>query len=200
MNNQLVEIVNLFHAYQSENPNLAISIADFCKHYLANEEIIAIEKHPDNTKNIGVEGELGRALGRMSRFSEIELKIVANYIQVDNIEEIWYLGGMFELQNPTKSDIIHYCISEFSSGIAVINRLLAKDFVEEYPDPQDKRAKRLRITPKGREKLLFAFAELDKMAKDIFLPLSADEKGILFQILSKLEQFHKDKHDKKHDK
>jgi DNA-binding MarR family transcriptional regulator len=104
---------------------------------------------------------------------------------------------MYELQNPTKSDIIHYCISEFSSGIAVINRLLGKEFVEEYPDPKDKRAKRLRITPKGTQKLFSAFSELKTMSEMIFSPLSTSEKELLFQIFDKLHKFHKEKHDNK---
>jgi DNA-binding MarR family transcriptional regulator len=198
MNNTLVEMVNLFYAFQCENPNIEVSIEDFCKHYLANENIRKNEKYlPNYNQNFPIEGQLGRFLGRMAKFTDVELKIVAQSIDVDNIEEIWYLGAMYDLQNPTKSDIIHYCISEFSSGIAVINRLIAKEFIEEYPDLKDKRAKRLRITPKGTQKLISAFPELENMASHIFSPLSNDEKEIFFQIFSKLHKHHEDRYNKK---
>ncbi len=198
MDSTLVEMVNLFHTFQCENPNIEVSIEDFCKHYLANKKIKEQEKYsPIYKQDIPIEGQLGRFLGRMAKFSDIELKIVAQSIEVDNIEEIWYLGAMYELQSPTKSDIIHYCLSEFSSGIAVINRLLAKEFIEEYPDPKDKRAKRLHITLKGTQKLMSAFPELEKMASNIFSPLSADEKEIFFQIFAKLHKYHEERYNKK---
>lgn len=213
-NNQLVEIVNLFHEYQSKKNDTESSIADFCKDYLEkiNPKIAQntlqkmsqdfLQNNIDNQnvhlhKKIIVEGQLGRFLGMMARFSDIELKNVAQIIEVDNIEEIWYLGAMFDLKTPTKSDIIHHCISEYSSGIAVINRLIAKNYIEEYPDTQDKRAKRLKITQKGTEKLLSAFPNLETMAKDIFLPLSDVEKENLLNILSKLEHFHREKYNRK---
>ncbi len=195
MQNELVELVNLFHQYQQENNHTKISIADFCKHYLASEKMREIEKFiPEHKKDIVLESQIARAAGRLSKFVELELKNLAITIEMDTVEEIWYLGASLELKNPTKSDIIHHCISEFSSGIGVINRLINKKYLEEYPDEFDKRAKRLRITTKGKEKLFNVYPILENLVCDIYSPLTDDEKEIFYQILGKLEKHHQQKY------
>ncbi|TAE10639.1 MAG: hypothetical protein EAZ95_14585 [Bacteroidetes bacterium] len=193
--NQLVELVNLFHQYTQESSSA--SIGDFCKHYLASEKMQEIEKYPPpHGREIPLEGLLGRTYGKLWRFVNLELKQMAETVEMDTVEEIWYLGAMFELPSPTKSDLINHHMAEFSSGIAVINRLLAKGFLEEFPDEMDKRAKRLRITEAGKGKLFMCFEHLEMMSKDIFKYLSQDEKEILYQILAKLERNHALKYEK----
>lgn len=194
MENQIVELVNIFHQYQQENPQA--NIGDFCKHYLASEKMREIEKYqPNHERAIPLEGLLGRTYGKLWRFISLELKSLAEKVEMDTVEEIWYLGAMFDLPNPTKSDIIHHHLAEFSSGTAVINRLLNKNYLEEYPDAQDKRAKRLRITEAGKLKLFSCFEHLEVMSKDVFSYLSQDEKEILYQILAKLEKNHASKYE-----
>jgi len=189
--NQMVELVNSFHLFKQEYKEA--NIGDFCKHYLASEKMHEIEKYlPTSTcqREIPLEGQLGRTFGKLSRFVNLELKSLAEKVEMDTVEEIWYLGAMFDMVNPTKSDVIHHHMAEFSSGIAVINRLLHKKYLEEFPDSQDKRAKCLRITEAGRTKLFSCFEHLEVMSKAIFSYLSQDEKEILYQILAKLERNH----------
>ena len=191
---QIVEIVNVFHQFKQENPQA--NIGDFCKHYLASEKMREIEKYlPSHQWEVPIESQLGRAYGKLWRFINLELKSLAERVEMDTVEEIWYLGGMFDLNNPTKSDLIYYHMAEFSSGIAVINRLLHKQYLEEFPDAHDKRAKRLRITEAGKEKLFSCFQHLEMMSKEIFSYLSQDEKEILYQILAKLERNHASKYE-----
>ncbi|TAE75346.1 MAG: MarR family transcriptional regulator [Bacteroidetes bacterium] len=196
MKNNLVELVNLFHQYQEENIHTEVSIADFCKHYLASEKMREVEKYkPNHEKSISLEGQIGRAAGRLAKFVDMQMKILATTIEMDTVEEVWYLGSTLDLKNPTKSDMIHYCISEFSSGIGVINRLISKKYLEEYPDELDKRAKRVRLTDKGREKLFSVYPILQELASNVYAILSVDEKEILYQILGKLEKYHQQKYD-----
>lgn len=192
--NQMVELVNLFHQYKQEQPQA--NIEDFCKQYLAGKKMRKTEIYAHAfQKEILLEGQLGRLYGKLWRFINVELKNLAERVDMDTVEEIWYLGAMFELQNPTKSDMINHHMAEFSSGIAVINRLLNKKYLEEFPNELDKRAKRLRITEAGTGKLFSCFEHLEAMSKDIFMYLSQDEKEILHQILSKLERHHVLKHE-----
>lgn len=196
MQNDLVELVNLFHQYQQENSNNKVTIADFCKHYLASEKMREIEKYaPKHKAEIPIEGQIGRAAGRLAKFVDMQMKDLAVRIEMDTVEEIWYLGSTFDLKNPTKSDMIHHCISEFSSGIAVINRLINKKYLEEYPDETDKRAKRVRLTQKGSEKLFNSYPIIADLARNVYSPLTTDEKEILYQILGKLEKYHQQKYD-----
>ena len=192
-NNQLVELVNLFHQYQQTNTKS--SIEDFCKHYLASEKMQEIGKYtPSYQREIPIESQLGRAYGKLGRYINLELKDLAERVEMDTVEEIWYLASMFEMKDPTKSEVINYHIAEFSSGIAVINRLLSKEYLEEFPDSLDKRAKRLRITDAGTQKLFSCFDHLEQMSRATFSYLSQNEKEILYQILAKLERNHEEKY------
>lgn len=192
--NQIVELVNLFHAYTQESPNANVS--DFCKQYLAREKLTEMTRYSEaREKNLSLEGLLGRTYGKLWRFINLELKHLAERIEMDTVEEIWYLGAMFDLPTPTKSDLINYHMAEFSSGTAVINRLLNKKFLEEFPDESDKRAKRLRITEAGKLKLFSCIQHLELMSQDIFVSLSIEEKEMLYHILSKLERNHEQKHE-----
>ncbi len=192
---QLVKLVNLFYAYTQDN--VRADISDFCRAYLAQEKAKEMDKVAQSRpKSISVDGMLGRTYGMLGRFINIELKQLAEKVEMDTVEEIWYLGATFEIPTPTKSELINYHMAEFSSGIAVINRLLNKGFLEEYPDELDKRAKRLRITEAGKVKLFSCIEHLEVMSKEIFSYISEDEKEILYQILAKLEKHHALKHEK----
>ena len=191
---QLVQLVNLFHQHKQENP--LSDINDFCRQYLATQRVQEMDKYTETRpKPISYDGILGRTYGKLWRFINLELKQLAEKVEMDTVEEVWYLGATFELPTPTKSELINYHMAEFSSGIAVINRLLNKGFLEEFPDELDKRAKRIRITEVGKLKLFSCIEHLEAMSKDIFCYLSEDEKEILYQILSKLEKNHALKHE-----
>src|SRR5690606_29072621 len=79
---------------------------------------------------------------------------------------------------------------ELSSGIDTLNRLLKEKLIEERPDPEDGRARLVRITEKG-ERLLFACYEKIKISSEIlFLDLSDDDKRLIIQLLRGIEPKH----------
>ncbi|MCS6821971.1 MAG: winged helix DNA-binding protein [Microscillaceae bacterium] len=197
LDSQIVDLVNAYYQYAQEH--VCTSVENFCQYYIAKEKMKKIDKPKETTLAIladTIESRLGMLFGRLSRFINLELKQLVEKVQIDTTEEMWYLIMIWELKQPTKSDVIHDIIAEYSSGIAVINRLLAKGYVQEFPDEQDKRAKRLKITPQGEKKVWACFQHLSVMAQEVFANLSQDEKEILHQILYKLEQHHTQRYEK----
>lgn len=193
-NNQLVELVNLFHAYEQQNPDA--SITDFCRYHLAMEKIKDDEKiiSPVTEEEVSLTGRLGRLLGIMSKYAEFYWRKMVEITGLDSVEDFGYLACTYQLKNPTKSELILYNISSFPSGIEVIKRLVRKGWLEESPDVHDKRSKRLTITPEGLKVLQRCIPEAQRIADIIFPMLTQEEKEILHQLLGKLNRHHAERY------
>ncbi len=187
--NKLVELVNLWDAYEQDHPNT--EIADFCRDYLAQLEVKAQQSEAKKTWGdaFPLEGELTGVLARLGRFSNIYGKKVLSQFDL-NVEDFVYLLGAWEMGEVKKKDLIQAQLSEFTSGIGVINRLLKHELLEEKPDPEDRRSKLVKITEAGQGKLYQLMPEMDKIAKIIFTGLSQEEKQYLYHLLSRLEKLH----------
>jgi MarR family transcriptional regulator, lower aerobic nicotinate degradation pathway regulator len=188
--NPIVELVNRWDAFAQENADA--SIADFCRFYLASEENA---KHSSDTyPDIPIESRLGRTFGRMSRFSSFYAKKALASVGINNIEDFGYLMALREMGSPRKSQLIQSSLSDFTTGIEVINRLIRMGLMEEFPDPDDRRSKRLKLTEKGLEVSDASLPVMHIMGKMVFSSLSREEQDILFQIILKLDRVHSDRY------
>ncbi len=193
-NSQLVELVNLFHAYEKQNPSA--SITDFCRYHLAMEMIKDGEKiiSPVTEEEVSLTGRLGRLLGIMSKYADFYWRKMVELTGLDSVEDFGYLACTYQLKNPTKSELILQNISGFPSGIEVIKRLVRKGWLFESPDAHDKRSKRLTITPEGLQVLQRCIPEAQRIADIIFPSLTQEEQEILHQLLSKLNRHHAERY------
>lgn len=66
----------------------------------------------------------------------------------------------------------------------LIDRLEAGGFVERRPDARDRRAKRVVITPKGRETLGMMKEVGDRLNEKIFRGISQEEVGVADRVLT----------------
>jgi len=73
-----------------------------------------------------------------------------------------------------------------SSVSELINKLESDGYIERRTDPDDKRATLLFLTEKGRARAAEVEDERSEMYRDIFAPLTEDEKQALSDILDKL--------------
>ena len=78
---------------------------------------------------------------------------------------------------------------EVSSGIEVIRRLLRIGLIEDYPDPHDRRSKRVRITTAGRQILTDLRPGMDNIGELVTGNLTEREKNQLARILQNLNTF-----------
>lgn len=199
----VVELVNQWAAYEAEHPDAGI--ADFCAHYLmeqSQEQLTtaalvdgagARPEEPSldwNSGTIRPEARLGALIGRLSRYAYLYSKKAMQPFDFKSMDEPIYLLALLELGTPKKSELIYAMLSEFPSGIDIINRLIGMELMEEFPDEQDRRSKRLRITQKGLKKLADCSPALDKVVQVAFGTLSAVEKEILVRVLGRLDTYH----------
>ncbi|MBK7871050.1 MAG: winged helix DNA-binding protein [Saprospiraceae bacterium] len=184
MDNQLVELVNLFHQYSQQHPNT--NIEAFCRNYLAIKDLEKETPPQQLPKDV----LLSITIGRLSRFADMYSKKALAGLPVFNTDEIVYLMILDELQTPRKSDLINQHLSEFSTGVEIIRRLIKAGLVEELPDADDRRTKRIRMTEAGRAVLIEAYPKMNMVAKIVAGSLTEAEKDLLLQILGRLEKRH----------
>lgn len=178
-----MQLVNLWAEFEAQNPEAEIK--DFCLDFILKDYQ---EKKPSF---ITINGQLASLTGKLSKYASFYSKKALEKFSLNNIEDWVYLMRLREMGTPRKSELIYDMISEFPSGIDVIKRLLKMGFVQEFPDEEDKRSKRLQITPSGVEILIKSLPWMEKISDMAFNKLQESEKILLIELLDRLNTFHK---------
>lgn len=209
----VIELVNRWAAYSTSTPDA--DLAGFCLHYLTEKgqqtapaehltamdgfvqdeatsesrtaELNRADVVPDRT-----EARLGGLLGRMAKFAYFYSKKAMQPFDFKGPEDPIYLFVVFQMGAPKKSEVIYEMIAEFASGIDVINRLIRQELLEEFPDTQDRRSKRLRLTTKGLTMMRACYPVMNQVVDVAYSVLTVGEKAVLLQILDKLDRYHAD--------
>jgi DNA-binding MarR family transcriptional regulator len=187
--NKTVQLVNEWARFEGNHPDAGIE--DFCRYYLIksreaqqNQEIRAGIVPPD------IDNYLLKLLGSIFNIGEFYMRQAMRNIKEINITGFYYLNSIKWMGECRKTDVINHHLSELSSGIDHLNRLLKEKLIEERPDPEDGRARLVRITEKG-ETLLFKLYDILSIGSEIlFLDLSVEDKKLIIQILKGIEPKH----------
>lgn len=186
--NKIVELVNEWARMEEEDPDL--DLTEFCVRYLAERTDLAGFTQQNEHAPMVVEDKLSAHLGRMGKYVQLYSRKAMQDMPLNNVEDAIYLIALSGLGRPKKSELIHVMLSEFPSGIEVIKRLINFGLVEEFPDEEDRRSKRVEITGKGREVLAECYPVLSKVGSIAFAGLLPSEKMMLLNLLVKLDGFH----------
>ena len=76
------------------------------------------------------------------------------------------------------------------SGIEVLKRLLKRNFIEKYDDPDDGRAKRISVTNSGRKKSKEILPKMEQVFSNMSAEMSLSEKMHVIAFLRKMNDFH----------
>lgn len=187
-NDRLIALINHWHRFEVANPEA--EIADFCRFYLAEQEQKKTESQTFERREMLLVNQLGHVLGRLSKFAQNHSKQMMAELGVTHFEDWLYLFTLSRMDTPKKSELIYNMLSDFTTGIEIIKRLLKSELVEEFPDPDDKRSKRLRATPRGREIAAAGYPRLAGMGDTLFAPLTEQEQHLTLMLLRKLDDYH----------
>ena len=89
-----------------------------------------------------------------------------------------------------KMELIKMHHLEPPSGIEVLKRLLNKGLIEEFDDADDRRAKRIKITEKGKKELQVVLPKMSEVFHLMTAGLSLNEKLHLLAFLKQMNDFH----------
>jgi len=141
-------------------------------------------------KEIDVDMELTYLLIMQNKHYKMYCKDALIISDINSPDEYSFLYHLSLVDSFRKMELIQLHLLEAPSGIEIIKRLLKKDFIEEFDDKNDKRAKRVRITEKGRQEA----KALNPLMKEVFSKMTAEmsmkEKIHVISFLRKLNDFH----------
>lgn len=106
--------------------------------------------------------------------------------KVSSIDEYSFLLHLDHQDSFRKMEIIEMHNLEAPTGIEIIRRLLKNRFIDEFPDKEDRRAKRIKITKKGKVELNSIKPEIDMIFNKFIGPLDLNEKIQISAVLNKL--------------
>ena len=89
-----------------------------------------------------------------------------------------------------KMELIKMHQLEPPSGIEVLKRLIKREFIEEYDDPDDGRAKRIRLTGKGQKKIQSIMPKMQEVFSAMSAEMSLNEKLHVVSFLQQMNDYH----------
>lgn len=184
----LIDKVAEFH--QQSNSN---SLEDF-RHWL-NEQAYQKDNptvllDETNQKVYNLENEIAKQVILLNRFSKQMIRRgLADFPDLLN-EEFTYLYRLMAYDSLSKMELVAKNGHEKQTGMMMIKRLVHSGLLEEFADPQDKRATRLRVTPEGKKLFNESIQEVTHTARVLSATLSISEKKQLLTLLKKMNDFH----------
>lgn len=142
-------------------------------------------------KGYGIENHITYLLGMMWKYAKHYIKEGFKDLPIKTVDDFSFLASLSEVDSMTKTELITYNITEIPSGMEVIKRLIKFGYIESFNDPNDRRAKRLKITPQGQGVMFAAIGKLQNIAQIVTGDLDAKERLALLAALEKLNDFHK---------
>jgi DNA-binding MarR family transcriptional regulator len=115
-----------------------------------------------------------------------QTKNILSKSSIASVDEYSFLLHLDHQESFRKMELVELHNLEAPTGIEIIKRLLKNRFIEEFPDKDDKRAKRIKLTNKGKTELKKIKPKIDAIFSRFSEPLSLNEKIQLSGILDKL--------------
>jgi DNA-binding MarR family transcriptional regulator len=109
---------------------------------------------------------------------------------INSPDEYSFLYHLSLVESFRKMELIDIHLLEAPSGIEVIKRLLKKGFIEEYDDREDKRAKRIKITEKGRQETDKLTPQMEEVYSKMAAEMTLKEKLHMVTYLQRLNEYH----------
>jgi DNA-binding MarR family transcriptional regulator len=184
--NKTVALVNEWGNFEANYPDG--SIEDFCRHYLARQS---------SPKNEGtlvggviphiVDGLLMKIIGRISKLNMSYVNMALKGTELNQIEEFGMLVTIRQEKNPKKTEVIYANLFELSSGTDMLNRMKTRGLIREYDDTEDKRSKRIELTPEGEEVVRICADRIVQNASMMMHDMSEDDKKLCINLLKGVE-------------
>lgn len=137
------------------------------------------------------EAEIGITITYLYRYTRLYSKKALADTPLSTIDEFSYMVILLlEGPAPTKTELIDRNVHEKTTGTEILRRLINGGLIEQFDDLTDRRAKRLKLTDKGRALM---FQVMPRMSEVVMLMggnLTTSEKMDLFHLVSKLHLFH----------
>lgn len=181
--------------YSAANTEDIYDLKQFAAHlyHATHSEDSTSLPHPDGegmTRAISV-NEIGRLLPLMAKYARLYFKKAMENEPISSPDEFGFLAGLFYIGSMTKTELITSTVTEIPSGMDIIKRLEKAGLIISYPDEQDRRATRVKLSDEGRRFFTESvLPRMDNLPRLVLGNLSPIEQKQLLHILLKLHAFH----------
>lgn len=185
----LKEIVHWLEEYQNENHSDDSNLGSFIiwlNSRLFSEGKAGKARQSPELINM----ELSFLLVMQNRYYKTYAKKVLGESELTSPDGFSFLYHLNHTDSFRKMELIKIHHLEPPSGIEVLKRLLNKGLIEEFDDEDDKRAKRIKITDKGKKVLQVVMPKMSEVFHLMTAELSLNEKLLMLAFLKQMNDFH----------
>jgi DNA-binding MarR family transcriptional regulator len=183
------EIVHWFEQFDKDKKDDELSLESFV--LWLNSRLFA-ENHIDNSSHSheSLDMELSFLLVMQSRYYKAYVKKILGQTELSSPEGFSFLYHLSLVNSYRKMELIKMHQIEPPSGVEVLKRLLKKQLIEEFEDTDDKRAKRISITEKGKKELQAIMPKMSEVFSLMSADMSLNEKLHVLAFLKQMNEFH----------
>ncbi len=196
------EVLDLIQQYETENIENSqgeISIEGFKRWIVDNYETADEDNEPDwEGKEDGrsPESVINTLIIHMNRYAKTYSKAAMHESDFSTQDEFIFLIVLNVFGEMSKMDLIKRNVHEKSTGMQIINRLIAYGWVDQKDSKEDKRSKVISISEKGLKTLEKQMDKIRQATTIVTGDLTYAEKMELIRLLNKLNDFHLPIYDK----
>lgn len=183
----LIELITNWESYQSKYPNA--TAVDFCQYFI-EQDAKKIPKASQMKSSEELNTTISELIGKLANFHTVYAKMMLKELPDVEMEWFYILNVINIKKTAKKSEIISLCLLEQSTGIDILNRMKKKGLVIENSDPNDKRAKLIRITKSGSDLLLEIGRNLYKVTYLVYEMITGADKQEMINILNNIVSNH----------
>jgi DNA-binding MarR family transcriptional regulator len=184
--NKTVDLVNEWAAFEEKHPR--DSIEDFCRHYL-------VSKREKGNSTQFLEGIvppqkaslLTKLLVKIVRMYGVYLDMAIKETGIKQAEEFYFLSVIKNLKCPKKTEVIYHTVNELSTGLNILTSLAKQGYIREQKDKEDKRSRRVSLTPKGEKELKSCYGKIHQVSEMMFFQMPDDDVSLCIQLLKNVE-------------
>lgn len=185
----IVELITEWDAFA--NTHESATVEDFCLYYSRKIS----QQKTDNELFAGISPPdpdtiFSKLLNRLSAMHQAYTKMAIKELDGIELEWFYFLNAIYHRGETTKIEIINYNFVEQSTGIDILKRIKKAGFITERDNPEDKRAKLIKLTPSGTEILLKLYELVYKPTFFMFSGISDDDKNLIIKLLAATEIRH----------
>ena len=185
----ITEIIGYLQKFSNDNGREPADIKEFIiwlNGHIFDQNHTSGSEPDENKLNI----ELTFLLIMQSKHYKMYCKKALLNSEINTPDDYSFLYHLSLMESFRKMELINIHLLEAPSGIEVLKRLLNKGLIEEFDDPDDKRAKRVRITSKGRKEVERLTPVMQEVYSKMTAEMSLKEKLHIISFLKKLNNFH----------
>jgi MarR family transcriptional regulator, lower aerobic nicotinate degradation pathway regulator len=185
----LKDILNWLEEYQNDNHSDEYSLESFIL-WLNSRLFSEGQAKKSQYSSEMLDMELSFLLVMQSRYYKTYAKRVLGESELTSPDGFSFLYHLSLTDSFRKMELIKMHHLEPPSGIEVLKRLIKKGFIAEFDDADDKRAKRISITEKGKKELQRTMPKMKEVFQLMTSELSLNEKLHAVGFLKQMNDFH----------